>query len=224
MNAAVDYFSIKHPLRRLATAVAYRARLKMYQLFVTLMSPKSDDKILDVGVTPDRTLKDSNFFEALYPHPSMITATSIEDASFLEDVYPGIRFVQTDPDRLPFPDKSFDIVVSFAVLEHVGSYDNQSHFVQELLRVGKKVFLTTPDRAFPIEVHTFLPLIHWLPQEMHQRLLRMLKMSFWSKTENLNLLDEKTLLKLFGDSSNVVVHKNKTFGLSSNLLAVAGEK
>jgi hypothetical protein len=49
----------------------------------------------------------------------------------------------------------------------------------------------------------------------------MLKMEFWSKTENLNLLDEKTLLKLFGERANVTVYKNKTFGLSSNLLAVA---
>jgi SAM-dependent methyltransferase len=193
----------------------------MYGSCIKLTSPQANDKILDVGVTPDRTLIDSNFFEALYPHPSMITATSIEDASFLEEAYPGLRFVQTGRDGLPFEDKAFDVVVSFAVLEHVGTAYHKTRFVQELLRVGKKVFLTTPDRAFPIEVHTFLPLIHWLPQKLHQRLLRMLKMEFWSKTENLNLLDEKTLLKLFGERANVTVYKNKTFGLSSNLLAVA---
>jgi hypothetical protein len=117
----------------------------MYGSCIKLTSPQANDKILDVGVTPDRTLIDSNFFEALYPHPSMITATSIEDASFLEEAYPGLRFVQTGRDGLPFEDKAFDVVVSFAVLEHVGTADDQKRFVQELLRVGKKVFLTTPD-------------------------------------------------------------------------------
>ena len=31
------------------------------------------------------------------------------------------------------------------------------------MRVGKRVFLTTPNRWFPVEVHTRLPLVHWLP-------------------------------------------------------------
>jgi SAM-dependent methyltransferase len=196
----------------------------MYQSFIELVSPLPTDKVLDVGVTPDRTLIDSNFFEALYPYKSLITATSIEDAGFLEEVYPGLRFVKTDRGSLPFADKSFDIVVSFAVLEHVGTTEEQEHFVRELMRVGRRTFLTTPDRAFPIEVHTFIPFIHWLPRPWHQRILRLLNMDFWSKTENLNLLDEKTLLGFFRGAARVSLYKHKTFGFSSNLMILADDR
>ena len=169
----------------------------MYGRFVALCQPRESDQIVDVGVTPDRSLPESNFFEALYPHPQMLTATSIEDAAFLEVLYPGLHFVQTGANGLPFEDKQFDIAVSFAVLEHVGNRENQRRFIHELTRVADKVFVTTPDRSFPIEVHTFWPLIHWLPQKTHQRILRSLGMQFWSQTENLNLLYANELRAIY---------------------------
>ena len=40
--------------------------------------------------------------------------------------------------------------------------------IAECSRVAKRmVFLTTPNRWFPIEVHTALPLIHWLPGKVN---------------------------------------------------------
>ena len=72
--------------------------------------------------------------------------------------------MQGDACALPFADGSFDVVFSNAVIEHVGDIDRQRLFVAEALRVGRRVFLTTPNRWFPIEVHTRLPLVHWLPE------------------------------------------------------------
>jgi SAM-dependent methyltransferase len=221
--APIDYFSLDHPLRGLASKVALGARKKMYAFFTDKLTPDQQSLIVDVGVTPDQSLIDSNFFEALYPHPEMITATSIEDASFMEQVYPGLKFVRTGAGKLPFEDKSFDIAVSFAVLEHVGDTDNQRSFIRELLRISKKAFITTPDRSFPVEVHTFLPFIHWLPQPTHQSILQMLGLKFWSKTENLNLLNRKTLLELFPDNAKVDVYHHKLLGFSSNLMAVVSD-
>ena len=77
---------------------------------------------------------------------------------------PGIAYVQGDACALPFADGAFDVVHSNAVIEHVGGRDRQEAFVREALRVGRRVFLTTPNRWFPIEVHTRLPLVHWLPE------------------------------------------------------------
>ena len=196
----------------------------MFARFQQLCAPRPSDRIVDVGVTPDRTLKESNFFEALYPHPEMLTATSIEDASFLEQLHPGLKFVQTGANELPFQDKEFDIAVSFAVLEHVGSRDCQQRFVHELVRVADKVFVTTPDKSFPVEFHTFIPLIHWLPQPIHQSILRMLGLEFWSQTRNLNLLYEKEMLDLFPPTVTVELYRNRLLGFSSNLLAVANAR
>ena len=67
------------------------------------------------------------------------------------------------------PDGAFDVVYSNAVIEHVGGRERQRRFVREALRVGRRVFLTTPNRWFPVEVHTRLPLVHWLPDDLADR-------------------------------------------------------
>ena len=59
---------------------------------------------------------------------------------------------------------ALDVVFSNAVIEHVGGREEQRRFVAEALRVGRRAFVTTPNRWFPIEVHTRLPLVHWLPE------------------------------------------------------------
>ena len=72
-----------------------------------------------------------------------------------------MRLVVADGRRLPFADGEFDIAVSNAVVEHVGDADDQRAFVHELCRVGQQVFVSTPNRWFPIEGHTLLPFVHY---------------------------------------------------------------
>ena len=214
----LPYYAKRNRLMDLAGQISFRARKKMFQVFMDTFRPDPSTRVLDVGVSPSVFLE-SNFFEALYPHKEMLTATSIEDASIVEKNYPGVRFVRCDGRQLPFADKSFDIVVSFAVVEHVGSREEQCLFISELLRVADQVFVTTPNRWYPFEFHTMLPLIHWLPQAKHQALLRLLGHEFYSKTENLNLLDEKALKSLFPQEAAVKVTNYKLLGFPSNFLA-----
>jgi SAM-dependent methyltransferase len=215
---AIDYFSLGNRLRRPATRAALRARTKMYELFESVVPYDPWSTIVDVGVTPDRSLPDSNFFERLYPFPERITATSIEDASFLEFEHPGLRFVHTDGDSLPFATAEFDIGVSFAVLEHVGDRDAQQRFLAELCRVSRHVFLTTPNRWFPIELHTLLPMLHWLPQPMHQKVLRGIGKGFWAETANLNLLSASAITSMFPPGVDLHLSRYRTAGWCSNLV------
>ena len=203
----------------LASRISFYVRLKIFSSFMEIMKPDLHALILDIGVTPDQKLPESNFFESLYPYKDRIVATSIENASFLEEIYPGITFIQTEKDRLPFKDQSFDIVFCSAVLEHVGDRDHQCCFIQELLRVSRKFFIITPNRQFPVEFHTFLPVIHWLPKPLHQMLLKKFRMDFWSRTQNLNLHTPHSLLSLF--PSHIEVHLNHVLllGFPSNLIA-----
>ena len=216
---AIDYFSIHHPFRRTASRISYRVRNDIFGSFMKVMHPTSDASILDIGVTPDEELPESNFFETLYPYKNRIVAASIEDASFLEKKYPGLTFVQTAKNGLPFNDHSFDVAFCSAVLEHVGDRHQQRLFIRELLRVARSFFITTPNRCFPMEIHTFLPLIHWLPQPVHQKLLKQLGLHFWASTQNLNLLTPSSLKALF--PSEVHVHVSHVFllGAPSNLIA-----
>ncbi|MBP9089483.1 class I SAM-dependent methyltransferase [bacterium] len=219
----LPYYAKRNFLLDLAGQISFSARKKMFQVFMDTFSPDAGTRILDVGVSPSELLE-SNFFEALYPHKEMLTATSIEDASIVEKNYPGVKFIRCDGRQLPFADQSFDIAVSFAVVEHVGSREEQRLFISELLRVAKYVFVTTPNRWYPLEFHTMVPFIHWLPQAKHQALLRLLGSHFYAKTENLNLLDEKDLKQLFPQEAAVNLTCYKLLGIPSNFLAYTANR
>lgn len=72
---------------------------------------------------------------------------------------------------------------------------------------------------FLLEVHTFLPFLHWLPQKTHQSILRSLGTEFWSRTENLNLLTPQSLLSLFHKAVKINLKKHYLLGIPSNLIA-----
>lgn len=169
--------------------VATYQRKKMYQAFLQSCAVAPADTILDVGATSDQSYASSNYLEAWYPHKNKVTAAGIDDASFLETLYAGMTFVQANGLDLPFDDGAFDVVHSSAVLEHVGGFENQMRFISELARVAKKAaFLTTPNRWFPVEFHTILPLVHWLPKRHFRKILTSLGKDFFAKEENLNLM------------------------------------
>lgn len=175
MSKAIDYFSYENPLLKFKTYFSCRARQKMYLRFEKMIHPTETDEVLDLGVTPDVILSDSNFFEKLYPFKNRITIASIEECDFLVEKYGLKEFVKNKPkEALPFEDKQFDILFCSAVLEHVGNRDDQKFFLKECMRVANRIFLTTPNRYFPIEMHTFIPILHWLPWGVFQKIVRRL--------------------------------------------------
>jgi SAM-dependent methyltransferase len=208
----------------LPTRVAKRQRRQMFERFLGALSPASEDDVLDVGVTNDRLHDHSNYFEAWYPHKSHITAAGLEDASFLEELYPGVRFVQADALDLPFSDATYDFVHSSAVIEHVGSHQNQTALLRELWRVARRgIFVTTPNRWFPIEVHTVLPLVHYLPAGAFRTILRGLGRDFFAEEANLNLMSRATLADAACAASieNFRIETVSLAGWPSNLLLIA---
>jgi Methyltransferase domain len=216
----IDYFGgWNTTLVRLRARVSFQARRRMYAVFEEHFHPGPEDTVLDVGVTPDATMPDSNAFEQFYPFPSRITATSVEDASALEKRFPGLRFVQTSGATLPFEDRTFALAYSSAVLEHVGDRSAQRAFVREILRVADGFFVAVPNRWFPLELHTLLPLLHWLPRRWHRWVLARLGMRFWAQEANLHLLSARELRALFPARVPVRIHRHRLLGMTSNLVA-----
>src|SRR5205823_3519059 len=125
--------------------------------------------------------------------------------------------------KLPFRDRSFDIVHSSAVLEHVGAIANQAAYVRECMRVARRaVFLTTPNRWFPVEFHTLVPFIHWLPRRYFRALLRRIGLSFFAEEANLNLMTRRDLRQIAGivDEFAFNVSAVALAGWPSNLLLI----
>ena len=158
----------------LADRVSLRSRQRKLRLFLEELQPTATTSVLDVGAdelgfgdAPGRATM--NFFEELYPWPERITALGQHDGAAFRRRYPAVRYVQGDACALPFADGAFDLYFSNAVIEHVGGKERQQAFVAEAVRVARRAFVTTPNRWFPLEVHTRLPLVHWLPERAAQR-------------------------------------------------------
>jgi hypothetical protein len=212
----------------LAVRIASYQRRKMFRAFLAT-GVTSSDTILDVGVTSDRSYDHSNYLEAWYAHRSQITALGIDEgAAFLRQTYPGVRYIKADGRALPFADESFDYVHSSAVLEHAGNALQQMSFIAEARRVARKgVFLTTPNRWYPIEFHTVLPVVHWLPRKIFGRILVMLGKDFFAAEQNLNLISARQLrfmAKHIGCWDDYRVHRVRLAGLVSNLLFILEKK
>ena len=114
--------------------------------------------ILLVGVSPrSRTSSYENLIEQglLAQSQFSVTVTGLEQNG---DGWPN--WIQANALQLPFGSSSFDLVLSNAVIEHVGTEVLQRIFVSEHVRVGKNWIITTPNRLFPIEAHTHIFLKH----------------------------------------------------------------
>lgn len=203
--------------------LSLRKRLEILRLFAETFPADSFATVLDVGVMAEATTVSSNFFEKHFPAKDKIIALSNQDAAFLETTYPGLRFKRGDAKKLPFEDTSLDVVFSSAVIEHVGAEDEQRQMLAECFRVARQgVFLTTPNRWHPLEVHTLLPLLHWLPKRVHRRLLNRLGLKFYAREANLNLLDERTLSRFCRELGvrQFSVKRVRTAGFTSNLVLI----
>ena len=197
------------------------ARMKIYNALGSRVPLSELDSVIDVGATADSKKDSSNFFEKTYPYPERVTALSNQDASWMTEEWPGLKFVQGDALNMPFDDGAFDLAFSSAVIEHVGSRVNQAAFIRECVRVSKKyVFITTPNRYYPIELHTVLPIIHWLPPRVFRRILKGLGKSFFASEDNLNLLSKRDIAAMMDTIKGVrySIDTIRFLGFESNIL------
>ena len=116
-----------------------------------------------------------------------------------------------------------DLVISNATIEHVGSFENQKKMIQNIMLLSRKYFvITTPNRYHPIDFHTKLPILHWFPKNIHRTILKIFKLEFFSKEENLNLISKnelQVLLKICG-ISNYKLFDISLLGFKSNFIVI----
>lgn len=210
-------------MRDIAYSISAKSRAKKYQLFLDTIKPSQTDTILDVGANAIEYSATDNYLEKHYPYPENITVVSLDDTSALQTLYPAVTFIQADGTRLPFVDNTFDIAYSNAVIEHVGTREKQLAFLQELIRVSRRGgFITTPNRHFPIEVHTRVPFLHLLlPKKYFDQFLHFIGKG-WAADDYMYLLSEndlRTLVKTTGLTDWQII-KNRFCGFTMTLTLV----
>lgn len=179
----------------LASRLSAYNRDRKWRLFLRMVRPGPDTRVLDVGFNEREHSPVDNYIERRYPWPGNLTALGLHEAVEFRQRYPEVRAVRYDGTVFPFEDRSFDVVWSNAVIEHVGDFDRQVWFVKEMARVGKTVFFSTPNRGFPIEIHSRLPLVHWLPKPVCDRILRRVGKGF-AAGDYMHLLTKSALRRV----------------------------
>jgi SAM-dependent methyltransferase len=155
------YGEARRGLRTLAAEwVSRRARSRRARLFERLMQPGPETRVVDVGCG-------ESGLAAFEPELHITGVDRVERPR-----YAGRRFVRADATALPFADGDFDIAYSNSVIEHVVDPGERARFAAEVRRVGRRYFVQTPNRWFPVEPHSLLPLVHWLPRRLGRRLWR----------------------------------------------------
>lgn len=134
-----------------------KLRRRRFRFFVALLSSLPRPLcILDVGGTP------AFWQQMAFCEPDI--SIVILNRTQLEVSHSGMSCLVGDARNLiEFTDQQFDLVFSNSVIEHVGTYEQQRLMAREVQRVGKRYYVQTPDRYFPIEPHVLLPFFQFLP-------------------------------------------------------------
>jgi hypothetical protein len=198
------------------------SRAKKLDHFYSLCS---GGKILDAGVSSSARVAGENIFLSSFRFPGdAYVGLGIEDLSELAAKHPDKKFVTYAGRNFPFQDDEFDWVFSNAVIEHVGGRAAQTFFLNEMLRVGKNVFFTTPNKYFPVESHTNAILLHWLPGDPFYNWCAR-HSPYWTK-ENLQLLSHADLLEVIeaSNATSYQLYQNRILGWPMTFTAVCSKK
>lgn len=204
-------------------SLAVRFRKKRFAFFLSLLSQLDPPiHILDIGGT-------EKYWEimALDEHRQVfITLLNLEQ---FQVTLPYLKSLVGDARSIHADDKSFDIVFSNSVIEHVGTYKDQKRMANEVRRVGKHYFVQTPNKFFPLEPHFLFPFFQFLPVAIRVKLLQSFNLGWFSKTsdagkarqivESIRLLDHREFVTLF---PSALVYEEKVFGLTKSFVAYGG--
>ncbi|MBW4573311.1 MAG: class I SAM-dependent methyltransferase [Tolypothrix carrinoi HA7290-LM1] len=179
-------------------------RTERMKQFLDLVKPPKKARIIDLGGFP-------NMWK-WFDHDFDITLVNLPGSYTTTGKIGDFTFVEGDATNLSntFADKSFDIVFSNSVIEHVGNEEKQAAFAAEVRRLGQGYWVQTPSDRWPLEPHSGV-LFYWnLPQSVRESLHRSWekKLPVWTEmVKGTTVISRKQMTELFPDSSLYIERK-----------------
>ena len=145
-------------------------RLRLMQQYVSLEGAR----ILDVGCGLGLYVRRFRDFSDDV-HGVDIDPAKVREASA---TLPNIK--QASAEQLPYPDETFDVLLSHEVLEHVSDDRAAVCEAHRVLKPGGRLIVFVPNRLYPFETHGIywrgkyhygnIPLVNYLPDALRVRL------------------------------------------------------
>jgi ubiquinone/menaquinone biosynthesis C-methylase UbiE len=223
-------------LRQAIARVRTASRLGRAALFRSLFDLKPTTRILDLGGCDGVHINSVLADTPVTPSNVYIADTSRAELGSAAARFGYSMVVVSESDPLPFPDRFFDVVFCSSVLEHVtlpiqevwgeksGSRFRrrarirQRMFAKEISRVGSGYFVQVPYRWFPVETHTWLPFLGYLPRAVQCVLMR-ISNRYWIKaaTPDFYLPTAGEMAEYFPDAE---IRRERIWGMTKSLIAV----
>lgn len=114
--------------------------------------------------------------------------------------------------------EKFDLAVSLTTLEHMSNQDASFKKIFSLLRKGGVLYLTAPNKWWPIEPHYALPLLSWLPLPLANIYLRLVGagISYKDSSYSLSYFGMKKLFNKYNYTYKFIVPKSNASYLGCN--------
>jgi hypothetical protein len=168
------------------------------RVFATRMNIKPDLRVLDLGGTP--------WIWAHLDTPLNITFVNLQHADGIprrHDLHTFTFEIGDACNLEKFADKSFDIVFSNSVIEHVGDREKRMAFAAEARRLANAYWIQTPAKSFPIEAHCGMPFWWYYPDSWRKYFIEKwkVKLPLWTQmVEETTYVSENELDQLFSGS------------------------
>jgi SAM-dependent methyltransferase len=136
--------------------------------------------VLEVAAVLDAGCGVGMYSEKFGLFSPLVTGVEIDPAAATEARVRVPRVTIAPAESLPFADRSFDIIFSHEVIEHVADDRQAAVEMARVLAVGGRILLFCPNRFYPFETHGHYwrgqyhfgntPLINYLPGPLRNRL------------------------------------------------------
>jgi len=158
------------------------------------------------------------YVERLTPFAGQVTGLEYDESRAREAHERAANITCAAGEELPFPDETFDLILSHEVLEHVR---NDRQAVSEMVRVlrpGGRMVIFVPNRGYPFETHGVywkgryhfgnIPLVNYLPCRWRDRL-----------APHVRVYTARDLTSLMSGLPVHLVEKTVIFGAYDNIIA-----